>query len=93
MKNYFYVIIIIVFGLLILNKNKSNIENFQVHLAQPTKCFSCENQFKNEYKWKAQPSKCFDCERELVGRTGNPMLGYMAQPSKCFDCERQMMNI
>ena len=48
MKNYFYVIIIIVFGLLILNKNKSNIENFQVHLAQPTKCVSCENQFKND---------------------------------------------
>lgn len=91
MKNCYYVILIIVFVLLVLNKNRGSVENFQMYLSQPTKCFSCERQFNNDNKWRAQPSKCFDCERELVGRSGNPKLGYMAQPSKCFDCERQNM--
>ena len=57
------------------------IENFQMHLAQPSKCFSCENQYEDKYKWKAQPSKCFDCEKQS---------GFKGQPSKCFDCEAQM---
>ena len=58
------------------------LEGFQMHLAQPSKCYSCENQFPDSQKWRAQPTKCFSCEAQS---------GFQGQPSKCFDCERQMM--
>jgi hypothetical protein len=97
MKNKLSFSLIIGVALLVVvifihTNNETRIENFQMHLAQPSKCFDCEKDFKQSYKWMAQPSKCFDCEKELVGRTGNAKLGYLAQPTKCFDCEKEMHN-
>ena len=62
---------------------------FNYHLAQPTKCFSCEAQLPVHLKFMGGPTKCFSCEKEIAQRYG---LKYsdLAQPSKCFSCESQM---
>ena len=86
--DYFYLFAGIIL-ILILIKYKKVEENFQIHLAQPSKCFDCEKQYKDEEKWKAQPSKCFDCERDIIERIGKPSVGFYAQPSKCFDYEKK----
>lgn len=69
-----------------INKQKETFENY--YLAQPTKCFSCENQLSTSQKFMGGPSKCFSCEKEIAESRGS---GYsdLAQPTKCFSCEKQ----
>ena len=62
-----------------------NINN-RVYIAQPSKCFSCENQLTKKLKYMGGPSKCFSCEKELLNSNIDPNL---AQPTKCFSCEKQ----
>lgn len=62
--------------------------NKPIHIGQPSKCFSCENQLPNNLKYMGGPSKCFSCEKQFLNSNINPDL---AQPTKCFSCERQFM--
>ena len=80
--NVWYIVFLCCIFLMFLIKRR---ENFQLYLAQPTKCFDCERQLPLGMKYMGQPSKCFDCEKDLKNRNLSPHLG---QPSKCFDCER-----
>ena len=81
---------ILFFGMFIvkntINKQKETFQNY--HMAQPTKCFSCENQLSKNQKYMGGPSKCFSCEKEIAETRGS---GYsdLAQPTKCFSCEKQ----
>ena len=62
--------------------------NKPIYIAQPSKCYSCENQLPTHLKYLGGPSKCFSCEKQLLNSNVNPDL---AQPTKCFSCERQFM--
>ena len=68
-------------------KEHFNINN-RVYIAQPSKCYSCENQLSDNLKYLGGPSKCFSCEKQLVNYKINPNL---AQPTKCFSCENQFI--
>jgi DNA-directed RNA polymerase subunit N (RpoN/RPB10) len=67
------------------------VESFiNVVHAQPTKCFSCENELKDNVKYLSGPTKCFSCEKELAKKYGSKYAA-LAQPSKCFSCEKQLL--
>jgi hypothetical protein len=85
----------ILFALTILvmlfKKERNSKETFlSVVPAQPTKCFSCENQLPSNKKYLSGPSKCFSCEEDLLKRNPASLPG-LGQPTKCFSCERQMI--
>ena len=87
----FYIILILSLLLIINTSILSNTteEYIGYYLAQPTKCFSCENQLPDNKKYMGGPTKCFSCEKELAMRYGGDVAD-LAQPTKCFSCERQM---
>ena len=60
-----------------------------MHLAHPTKCFSCEKQFDYPHKYLGHATKCFSCEKQIAQQYG-PEYAFYAQPNKCFSCEKQM---
>ena len=60
------------------------------YLEVPTKCFSCERQLPDGYKWLGQNTKCFSCERQMLEMNpNNPESVYYEHPNKCFSCERK----
>tara|TARA_B100000902_G_C26801505_1_gene664701 strand:+ start:96 stop:359 length:264 start_codon:yes stop_codon:yes gene_type:complete len=77
---------------MLFKKERNSTESFisSVVPAQPTKCFSCENQLPSNKKYLSGPSKCFSCEEDLLKRNP-PSLPGLGQSSKCFSCERQMI--
>ena len=85
-KIYFLIAILLLCSY--LNNNQENFIN--LHLAEPTKCFSCENQLPYPYKYMGGRTKCFSCEDQYV-RMHGPQYGSLGQPSKCFSCEKQML--
>ena len=63
-----------------------------LYLAQPSKCFDCENNLPHGLKYLGQATKCFDCERQLVNiAQGNSEMAHFGKKTKCFDCEGQYM--
>ncbi len=53
-------------------------------LNHKSSCYSCEAQLSDEEAWSSNPTKCFSCQRELVGRSGNPNLGYVGSTIKYY---------
>ncbi len=83
-----FTILIIFFAIILTSTEKfSN----QLYLAEPTKCFSCEKNIKNEKKYLGGRTKCFSCEKYIAKSLGNKF-GSLGQPSKCFSCENQILN-
>jgi len=87
--NYNYLLILVVLALsgLIYYKYKESFSNY--HLAQPTKCFSCEAQLPPNMKYLGGPTKCFSCEADLRRRYGSKYTD-LGGNTKCFSCEKQM---
>ena len=73
-----------------INKKKIVVENTYIpeYLSHANKCYSCERQLLDQCGescvWKGQKTKSFDSERELVGRSGNPNMGYIAKTIKYY---------
>jgi len=93
-KNKVVIILIIIFLFAFKNDIKESFNNLGVtnpkyKLSNPTKCFSCEDQMSENYKWMGQPSKCFDCEKQLVANYG-PKYGKLGNPSKCLSCPQYL---
>ena len=60
-----------------------------MYLSKPTKCFSCEKQYKQPGKRRmGQSTKCFSCERELANKYGVEA-GALGGSTKCFSCMNQ----
>ena len=59
-----------------------------LHLAGPSKCFSCERELPPHLKWQGRQTKCFDCERQLASK--DPALANFTHGTKCFSCERDL---
>jgi hypothetical protein len=75
--------------IIIVKKNNSiDPDNQPEYLSHKMRCADCEKQMLNECGescvWRAQQTKSFDSERELVGRSGNPNLGYVAKTVKYY---------
>jgi hypothetical protein len=75
--------------IIITKKNNSIDPNNQPeYLSHKMRCADCEKQMLDECGescvWRAQQTKSFDSERELVGRSGNPNLGYVAKTVKYY---------
>ncbi len=84
-KIYFLIAILLICSF--LNSNDEHFTN--LYLAEPTKCFSCENQLPHPYKYMGGRTKCFSCENQYARMYG-PQYGSLGQPSKCFSCEKQL---
>jgi hypothetical protein len=59
----------------------------QLHLAGPSKCFSCEASLPPHLKWQGRQTKCFDCEKQLAAV--DPNLANLTHGTKCFSCEKE----
>ena len=57
-----------------------------LHLAGPSKCFSCEASLPPHLKWMGRQTKSFDSERQLARE--DPNLANLTHGTKCFSCER-----
>ena len=88
MLHFRIVLFIFLLSIISLGIINENYQNFY-YLAQPTKCFSCENQLPPKLKYLGGKTKCFSCEKDIAARYGMKYTD-LAQPSKCFSCERQM---
>ena len=90
--NIKYIILLIIFSIIIIpyifriDLNRESFQNY--HMAQPTKCFSCEKELPHNSKFMGGPSKCFSCEKEISKMKGSEYSD-LAQPTKCFSCEKQ----
>ena len=87
MKTHTIILIVI---LIIVSILFTLIENFDIYLGQPTKCFDCEASLPKGLKYLGGRTKCFSCEREMVQRLGGEY-GDLGQPTKCFNCESDMI--
>ena len=67
------------------------METFQLYLAQPSKCYSCEKSLPDKLKYLGGPTKCFSCEKEIIKKLGSKYAD-LGQPTKCFSCESQYVN-
>ncbi len=90
---YLYLFIISIFliiGFLIFKNNtQKKLKDIETKfnkqaLNHKSSCFSCEAQLSDEIAWSSNPTKCFSCQRELVGRSGNPNLGYIGSTIKYY---------
>jgi len=87
MNHLYSIIFILLVTMVTLSLLTEEFNNY--HLAQPTKCFSCERELPPGLKYLGGSTKCFSCERELAARAGMKYTD-LAQPTKCFSCEAQM---
>lgn len=59
------------------------------HLSFSSKCFSCEREFPEGYKWMGQATKCFSCEKAAaLMNTSDPAAPMYTHQNKCLSCER-----
>ena len=77
---------LLVIILLVWFIKSKDIEHFSSALDHPTKCISCEKQFKPQCAWRGQPSKCFSCEADALRRSGgNECAVFNEHPIKYYE--------
>lgn len=52
-----------------------------------SKCYACERELPDGYKWLGQPTKSFDSERALANT--QPYLGAYGGKTSCYACQKQ----
>jgi hypothetical protein len=84
-SQYITISILVIVLLVWFIKNKNN-EHFSPALDHPTKCVSCEQQFKPQCAWKGQKTKCFSCLKQAYQLSGgNECAVFNEQPIKYYE--------